>query len=159
MSHAQLETYGVQAANIELSNEEVYSYMRRLDISAEPRATAEQLINFITGGQVMTAVEGKRISQPVYRALSEGAKAGILSDDEQVVNPDTGFPNTVYRLLKVARSAKPERETWKGKALRLESEMKDLRERCDFLVDQNDRLREKLALALEKAGVPVAEVA
>lgn len=138
MSDAQISTFQVleSQGKINLSNEEVRRFLKAFTPEAEePAATAENLIFFISGNRQMSAVNGKRLSQPVYRALSELADQGIVSDDETAINPDTGYKNTLYRLLKVPRPPRVKKNTWKEKALKLQEEIENLKKRNQNLLD------------------------
>lgn len=147
MSEAQLESYGSKRKQIQMSNDQVFQLFRSFKPDErEPTATAEQLIAFFTASKAMSAIEGKRISQPIYRALSEGAAAGILDDDQKIENPDTGSPNTLYKLLLIPRTPKPKDDTWKQRALKAEAALAELKtkyEVCSETVDKQILIIEK----------------
>lgn len=139
MSQAQLIAHAAVSPTKSISEDEVYAVLRKLGA-----ATAEQVIAHITGERKMTAVEGKRVSQPVYRVLSEGASAGVLDESESVINPDTDQPNTLYRIRAVAGPAKKKEPTWKEKALELQLEVSRLKKELDaqrnFFLNKIERL-------------------
>jgi len=145
MSEAQSETYATKKKEILLNNDQVYDALRKMQPDmAEPKATVEQVIGFITGGRTMSAVEGKRVSQPVYRAMSEGAQEGILDDSESITNLETGSPNTVYRLLRVKKPARGKDATWKMRALQAEEEIAELKIQLETCRSSIDRLQARL---------------
>lgn len=146
MTTAQLQTYGSVQKKISVSNDDVYRAMRKMQPDvAEPMATVEQVIHYMVGDRLMTAVEGKRLSQPVYRALSEGADAGIVDDTESVINPDTKQPNTLYRLLKVPGPAKTKDLTWKQRALAAEAKLRELEGQYRICCNTVDKQEAKIA--------------
>ena len=128
-------------------NADIYATMRRMahldpfsyTVNGQPAATAEEIIHFLSGKNVMSAVEGKRLSQPVYRALSEGAAEGILDDTLTVTNSDTGARNTMYVLLNTPKKAK-ESNTWKAKYLELEVKYKDLLTKYEVACSTIDKI-------------------
>lgn len=77
----------------DLGNEEVWELIRAMG-----GATNEEVIDHLYPDFSGSAKEGKRLSQPIYRATSEGAKAGALLESS-VANEDTGYDNTRYTYV------------------------------------------------------------
>lgn len=97
-----------KAAAGENSNETIWGLVKILG-----GATAEEVLAHRFGDTPYTATEGKRLAQPVYRALSEGAKCGALLEEDQL-NEETGFMNTRYTFVEdeAARVPRPG-NSWK----------------------------------------------
>jgi hypothetical protein len=136
-----------------ISNESVLNAMKTMAASQpdrfqnsqnEPVATAEQIIAFLSEGMQMTAVEGKRLSQPVYRALSELSVLGLLNDSATVRNEQTGALNTLYVVLNTPTNPREKDGTWKNRFLALEKDYQELLVKYQCACESIDRLQEKL---------------
>src|SRR6266851_3883197 len=94
MTDASKTTYATKNP-FSVSNDDVYEALHRMGGCG----TAEDVIVYFYGSDLVSVTEGKRRAQPIYRALSELAKAGRLDDSDQVLNAETnartrhiGFP-------------------------------------------------------------------
>ncbi len=113
--------------------------------------TFGDVIVYFYGSDLVSVTEGKRRAQPIYRALSELAKAGRLDDSDQVLNAETNAKNTAYRIPNRPIKAKVG-NSYKARYEASLEENKKLRERIEFLVTKNENLVDKLASFLLKPG-------
>ncbi len=146
MTDASKTTYATKSP-FSVSNDDVYEALHRMG----GHGTAEDVIVYFYGNDLVSVTEGKRRAQPIYRALSELAKAGRLDDSDQVLNAETNAKNTAYRIPNRPIKAKVG-NSYKARYEASLEENKKLRERIEFLVTKNENLVDKLASFLLKPG-------
>lgn len=110
----------------------------------DQKGTYKEVIEFMSRGLVMTAAEGNALSAPIIRALSEGARLGVLDASQSITNTETGKTNTVYRLRPAPGVPNSHKQTWKDRALALEAKFEELKAKYETACASIDRLEARL---------------
>lgn len=120
----------------------------------EPEATVSELVKHYTQGALLEANEGTRVSQGFYRTLHDWHKEGLVEIVGERINPETGSPNTIYRLLngREVEFDADNSKSYKAKYEALTKEHEELKNKCFIQCATIDRQAETIEQLRARIG-------